>query len=309
MPTETPSSARCTVRPGDTLLAIARRRYADGSLCPELAAHNGIDETKRLLVGQVLELPPKERLLQMRRPGLTQAAQAARAAQIGNLPAKAVLFPAMVVDLARQIPPAAFAEGDFEFRLMLDGSLRLQKAGFFEDLRPIGSPLGLELKAQYAAKLGRLLRWVDVELSVSSREVRPVWELTRAAGFDTRCDSWREPSCVLGESPNGLSFVFRPRAIRGGHGAYTFEGLFGYRMEVRWSPIRRFVRQFGQVDAARVFVGAGRTVMLTLDEDVVGAAADPAAEQVPFAAAAATMARGGEMLAVLSGGRSVEMAL
>ena len=309
MPTGVPGSVRYTVRRGDTLVAIVRRRYADGSLCPEVAACNGIDEAKGLLVGQVLHLPPKEGLLRMRQPGQVRAAQAARAAEIGALRAQAVLFPAMAVDLGRQIPPAAFVEGDFAFQVALDGRLALQKAGSFDDLRPIGSDLGLELKRQYAAKLGSLLRWVDVELSVATREVRPVWEITRAAGFDTRCDSWRLANWTLGESPNGLGFVFPPRAIRGGHGAYTFEGVFGYRMEVRWSPIRRFVPQFGQVDAARVFVSAGRMVMMALDADVVGPRADAAGAQVSFAAAAATMRRGAEMLAVLSGGRCVAMAL
>ncbi len=51
-----------TVVKGDTMWAIARKFYGDGSLCWRLAAYNGIGNANILHVGQVLQIPPKDQL-------------------------------------------------------------------------------------------------------------------------------------------------------------------------------------------------------------------------------------------------------
>jgi len=55
-----PEPAKYTVREGDTLTAIAREHYGDGNLWPKIAAANPGINPDRLLVGQVLIIPPKE---------------------------------------------------------------------------------------------------------------------------------------------------------------------------------------------------------------------------------------------------------
>lgn len=51
-----------TVAGGDTMFAIARRFYGDGSLCWRLAAYNSIKNANVIHPGQVIQLPPKEQL-------------------------------------------------------------------------------------------------------------------------------------------------------------------------------------------------------------------------------------------------------
>ena len=45
------------VKSGDTLWAIAKKYYGDGSLCYKLAAYNGIKNANLISVGQVIRLP------------------------------------------------------------------------------------------------------------------------------------------------------------------------------------------------------------------------------------------------------------
>lgn len=63
---EEPSSdlipASYTVVEGDTMFAIARRFYGDGSLCWRLATYNGIKNANVIHPGQVIQLPPKDQL-------------------------------------------------------------------------------------------------------------------------------------------------------------------------------------------------------------------------------------------------------
>lgn len=51
-----------TVVQGDTMWAIARRFYGDGSLCWRLAAYNNIKNANIIHPGQVLKIPPKDQL-------------------------------------------------------------------------------------------------------------------------------------------------------------------------------------------------------------------------------------------------------
>lgn len=51
-----------TVVYGDTMWAIARRFYGDGSLCYRLATYNGIANANIIHPGQVLQIPPKDQL-------------------------------------------------------------------------------------------------------------------------------------------------------------------------------------------------------------------------------------------------------
>ncbi len=46
-----------TVKPGDTLSAIAREFYGDTSRYQEIATHNQIVDASRIAVGQILEIP------------------------------------------------------------------------------------------------------------------------------------------------------------------------------------------------------------------------------------------------------------
>lgn len=62
-----------TVKSGDTLWAICRKFYGDGSLCYKLAAYNGIQNANLIYVGQVLKIPDAETL------GATAAATASTA--------------------------------------------------------------------------------------------------------------------------------------------------------------------------------------------------------------------------------------
>lgn len=51
-----------TVEQGDTMWAIARKFYGDGSLCWALAAYNDIANANIIRVGQVLQIPPGDQL-------------------------------------------------------------------------------------------------------------------------------------------------------------------------------------------------------------------------------------------------------
>lgn len=51
-----------TVQRGDTLYAIARKFYGDGSLCWRLAAANGVKNANLIYPGQALTIPPLEQL-------------------------------------------------------------------------------------------------------------------------------------------------------------------------------------------------------------------------------------------------------
>ena len=51
-----------TVQQGDTLYAIARKFYGDGTLCWRLAAANSIPNANLIYPGQSLTIPPREQL-------------------------------------------------------------------------------------------------------------------------------------------------------------------------------------------------------------------------------------------------------
>jgi nucleoid-associated protein YgaU len=50
------------VRAGDRLDVIARREYGDADLWRQLAAHNRVEDPRRLSPGAMLEIPPREQL-------------------------------------------------------------------------------------------------------------------------------------------------------------------------------------------------------------------------------------------------------
>lgn len=65
------------VKHGDTLWAIAKKYYGDGSLCYKLAAYNGIKNANIISVGQVIKLPDAATLGRTA-PAKATSAQAAR---------------------------------------------------------------------------------------------------------------------------------------------------------------------------------------------------------------------------------------
>lgn len=71
-----------TVVQGDTMWAIARRFYGDGSLCWQLAAYNSIRNANVIRPGQVLKIPTKRQLPSAKtvaKPASAKAAEAVKA--------------------------------------------------------------------------------------------------------------------------------------------------------------------------------------------------------------------------------------
>ena len=59
-----PEEKTYTIRPGDSLISIARREYGDGSLWEELRDYNAavLDGGETIAVGEQLKIPPRNRL-------------------------------------------------------------------------------------------------------------------------------------------------------------------------------------------------------------------------------------------------------
>lgn len=76
------ASARTyTVQSGDTMWAIARKFYGDGSLCWQLAAANGVANANLIYPGQTFTIPPRDQLPGAgAKPASAQLAEATTAA-------------------------------------------------------------------------------------------------------------------------------------------------------------------------------------------------------------------------------------
>ncbi len=57
-----PTAETYTIKPGDTLSAICKKRYGDAFLYPKLAKYNGIKNPNLIYAGHTLKIPPKSQL-------------------------------------------------------------------------------------------------------------------------------------------------------------------------------------------------------------------------------------------------------
>ena len=155
---------RYEIQRNDTLAKIAKRFYSDAALFQRLALYNGIQDPNRIILGQVIEIPPRKELL---------GGTASATAQPAVAPARAIAAsgaaaaPAPIIQPANGLDEILTTFGNINSFIAADGSITPAWESQFITRAPLPFPIPLSwnLAAQATQiRCHRLLAGVFVKV-------------------------------------------------------------------------------------------------------------------------------------------------
>lgn len=224
-----------TIRPGDTLFDVTRRRYGRGGLWPKVARYNGLKRPDRLFAGQHLKLPTPD-LLDKIVPPATLPVREFR-------PAPVVTFPAIQFELDKLMPVTAYVPPSIKITLSLKGELVLQQVGGIRDVTLTNlKKIGVKAKQESEFAMQTLTR--DVGFSFDPEECKLDLTMGLASTLKTRDGTSFTHKLVVGL--NSVKFVCEVQPAKAHWNGFDIEGTFGYEVVVEnyTPPIPKLLYQY-----------------------------------------------------------------